>query len=146
MEMETRGLGAGSYPDAPDIEEDTGPVCSKCGDPRELHDLREVDGELMCRWCLEDYYLDNCRDKYWGFIKTPEQQYEFSVKHWFLTLEPKEQARIALEAFQREFSGPFPQRQNLRDEIIRDYMEISKSDFADYIESKAELRIKRGAA
>ena len=36
MDIETRGLGAGSYPEPPDIEEDTGSRCA-CG---ETHNLR----------------------------------------------------------------------------------------------------------
>ena len=143
MSIETRGLGAGSYPEPPDIEEDTGPRCA-CG---ETHNLREVDGVTMCRWCREDYYLDNCREDYWEFINASvADKFDFAVTRWFLTLEPQEQARVAVEAFQREFSSPFPQLQNLRDEIIRDYMEVSKSEFADFVENRAEIIIKKGVA
>lgn len=73
-------------------------------------------------------------------------KFDFAVTRWFLTLEPQEQARVAIEAFQREFSSPFPQQQKLRDEIIRDYMEVSKSEFADFVENRAEIIVKKGVA
>ena len=45
--IETRGLGAGSYPEAPELPEE-GARCERCGWHR---GLKEVDGQLLCLEC-----------------------------------------------------------------------------------------------
>ena len=60
MNMETKGLGAGSYPEPPFVPASSSPMCDRCGDP---DGLLEVGGMVLCRYCREKFYLEACRDK-----------------------------------------------------------------------------------
>ena len=130
---ETRGLGAGSYPEAPELPEE-GARCERCGWHR---GLKEVDGQLLCLECRTEYYREACRGRYWSFInRSREEQRRFALEFWFQNLPPEEQGRIAMEAFCHEYETPFPQKQNEKSGIVSEYIHSSKSEFADYIESR----------
>lgn len=131
----TRGLGAGSYPEPPDVPDyDHEPRCVECG---WTQDLKEVDGKLLCRDCREAYYLENCRDLYWRFITgSPEERRRFAVDWWFNNLWEDTQGEILFRAFQREFESGLPQVLNLRDQEIDGYVKDHADDFLDYIEEE----------
>lgn len=129
---DTRGLGAGSYPEPPDLPEQDGPACEECGWQR---DLKEVDSRLLCRDCREDYYLENCRSKYWEFITGSRRiRRDFAVDWWFENLPEETQGEIAFRAFQRELDSCLPQLLNLREEEIAGYVKDHADDFLEYIE------------
>ncbi len=132
----TRGLGAGSYPAAPDIPEYDGPTCAECGDDR---NLKEIDGKLLCRDCREAYYLENCRNLYWRFISesfSGSTKRDFAVCWWFDNLPEETQGEILFRAFQREFDSSLPQIVNLRETEISGYVKDNAGDFLDYIEEE----------
>ncbi len=132
--IETSGLGAGSYPEAPDLPEHEEPECFNCG---WTEGLEEVDGILLCRDCREKYYLENCRDQYLAFVSGPQEIGRLALE-WFLGLDEEEQGRVAAECFKQEFSFPLPQKQNQRDEIIAKYVQANAEAFAEYIESRGD--------
>ena len=102
--IETIGLGAGSYPEAPSLPEEIGHVCEECGWHR---NLKEVDGRLLCPDCRAEYYLEHCQREYWEFITQDfAETRRFALKFWFDNLEPEEKTEIALEAFCKEYSYP----------------------------------------
>ena len=134
--IETRGLGAGSYPEGPDLPGEEEEKCWECRSP---HDLKEADGRVLCRACRKKYYLENCREEYWGFVgRSAGERRRFAVEFWFLNLPPEEQGRIALEAFQREYSSPFPQKQNEKAGLVNEYVHDSAEEFAEYMESRGD--------
>lgn len=130
----TRGLGAGSYPESPDLPEPEEPECAGCGWRR---DLREIDGALLCRDCAEKYLLEHCRNRYWKFItSSSEEKRHFALNWWFQNLPEETQGEIAFRAFQREFDSGLPQIVNLRETEISGYVKDNAGDFLDYIERK----------
>lgn len=136
--IETRGLGAGSYPSAPDLPEYEEPECADCG---WTEGLKEVDGVLLCRNCRETYYLESCQDSYLDFInKDREQQQDFFLAWWFENLPEYEKAKIAIRAWEKKYRLDLPALRNEADGIIQDYVHDRRSDFREFIESH------RGAA
>lgn len=137
MSMETKGLGAGSYPEPPFAPESPSPVCDFCGAP---DNLLEVGGMVLCRTCREKFYLESCQDRMWDFINAqPMDVYNFAVEHWFDQLPKSDQGRIALEALKREFSLPLYYNEYQLNELIKGYAAEYKSEFADYMD-KLEAR------
>lgn len=134
---ETQGLGAGSYPGAPDLPDyDHEPRCAECGWGQ---DLKEINGILLCRDCREVYYLKNCRDLYWKFISesySGSTKRDFALVWWFDNLPEETQGEILFRAFQREFESCLPQVLNLREEEISGYVKDHAGDFLDYIEER----------
>lgn len=136
--METRGLGAGSYPSAPDLPDYEGWKCFDCG---WSDGLKEVDGRLLCRDCREAYYLENCRDRYLDFIhRDREQQQDFFLAWWFENLPEREKAEIAVRAWKEKYRLKNPALQSEADRIIQDYVQSEGDAFREFIESR------RGAA
>lgn len=137
MNMETKGLGAGSYPEPPFMPASSSPVCDMCGDPDEL---LEVEGMVLCRSCREKFYLEACRDKMWDFINAqPMDVYNFAVDYWFHQLPKSDQGRVAMEALKREFAFPLYYNEYQLNELIKSYATEFKSEFADYMD-KLEAR------
>lgn len=131
--METRGLGAGSYPEAPGMPEG-GAVCEKCGWHR---GLKEADGMILCRECRAEYYRCVCQGEYWGFLNhSREEQRRFFLEFWFDELPDEEKIRLAGEAFRREYDSPLPQKQNEKAGIIQEYIKDNPGEFADYVEGR----------
>lgn len=137
MNVETKGLGAGSYPEPPFMTAPSSPVCDMCGDPDEL---LEVGGMVLCRSCREKFYLEACRDKMWDFINAqPMDVYNFAVDYWFHQLPKSDQGRVAMEALKREFAFPLYYNEYQLNELIKNYATEFKSEFADYMD-KLEAR------
>lgn len=137
MNMETKGLGAGSYPEPPFMPASSSPVCDMCGDP---DGLLEVGGMVLCRSCREKFYLEACRDKMWDFINAqPMDVYNFAVDYWFQQLPKSDQGRVAMEALKREFAFPLYYNEYQLNELIKSYATEFKSEFADYMD-KLEAR------
>lgn len=132
--IETRELGAGSYPSAPDLPEEERWSCFDCG---WSDDLKEVDGRLLCRDCRETYFLENCRDSYLDFINSSrEQRQEFFLEWWFENLPEREKAEIAVRAWQEKYRLKEPGLQSEADGIIRDYVQSEGDAFREYIEER----------
>lgn len=137
MNVETKGLGAGSYPEPPFVPASSSPMCDMCGDPDEL---LEVGGMVLCRSCREKFYLEACRDKMWDFINAqPMDVYNFAVDYWFHQLPKSDQGRVAMEALKREFAFPLYYNEYQLNELIKNYATEFKSEFADYMD-KLEAR------
>lgn len=137
MEMETKGLGAGSYPEPPFARKPAALVCDLCGDP---DNLLEVSGMVMCRPCREKFYLESCQDRMWDFINAqPMDVYNFAVDYWFSQLPKGDQGRVAMEALKREFSFPLYYNEYQLNQLIKGYAAENKSEFADYMD-KLEAR------
>lgn len=134
MNMETKGLGAGSYPEPPAIQESDYPVCEGCGDD---YNLKDIDGHILCRSCREGLYVHDYQDRAWEFINaTTEDKLNFCFSWWFNQLSKPEKADILMEALKREFSIPFPWNQYQLKSMLRSYTEEYKSDFCDYLDSQ----------
>lgn len=137
MNVETKGLGAGSYPEPPFVPASSSPMCDMCGDPDRL---LEVGGMVLCRSCREKFYLEACRDKMWDFINAqPMDVYNFAVDYWFHQLPKIDQGRVAMEALKREFAFPLYYNEYQLNELIKNYATEFKSEFADYMD-KLEAR------
>ncbi len=133
----TRGLGAGSYPAAPDIPEYEDPACAECGWQQ---GLREIDGVLLCRDCAKKYVLEQCEESFWAFITgSPEEKRRFALEWWFQNLPEETQGEVAFRAFQREFDSCLPQTLNLRDQEITGYTAEYAGDFLDYMEKERRI-------
>jgi len=132
--IETRGLGAGSYPSAPDLPDYEDWKCFECGWPE---GLKEVDGRLLCRDCREAYYLENCRDSCLDFInRDREQQQDFFLTWWFENLPEREKAEIAVRAWEKKYRLKEPALQNEAEGIIQDYVRSERAAFREYIEER----------
>ena len=57
MEIVTTGLGAGSYPEPPPMQEYEAPACDECG--WDDHKLIETDGRMLCPGCRARYMFQN---------------------------------------------------------------------------------------
>lgn len=136
MIIETRGLGAGSYPEPPDIPETPQALlCEECGDD---YNVKEIDGVPLCLDCRKRYYLETRKNEIWEFINSSVNlQYDFAVDFWFLeTLKKSEQARIALEAVKREFSFPLPENQGFLSHLLLKFAKEYDNEFLDYLDDK----------
>lgn len=108
------------------------PCCADCGWGQ---DLKEVNGVLLCRDCREEFYFENCQDKYWDFISgSQEEKQNFALNWWFRNLPKEVQGEIAFQAFRQEFGSNLPQILNMKESEICGYVRDHADRFADYIE------------
>ena len=135
----TRGLGAGSYPEPPDLPEQEDLACEECG---WRQGLRKIDGLMLCRVCAGNYLLEHCRDRYWEFLTNNERgltKRDFALHWWFENLPEEVRGEVAFQAFQREFASSLPQILNLREQEIGGYVKDHADDFLDYIEAENDI-------
>lgn len=136
MNIETRGLGAGSYPEPPDIPETPRDLfCEECGDD---YNVKDIDGRALCMDCRKRYYLKTRQNEIWNFINSSVLfQYEFAVDFWLLeTLEKSEQARVVLEALKREVSFPLPENQGYLRYLLLKFANRNDDEFLDYLDKE----------
>ena len=130
--MNTMGLGAGSYPEPCREKGEETPRCEECGWPT---GIREIDGNFLCEDCREAYVLKAYSEYYWDFItSTPEEKRRFALNWWFQELPKEEQGRLAFEAFEKQFSVPWLQKERERE--ITGYVKDSAEEFLNYIEER----------
>lgn len=135
--METKGLGAGSYPEPPTLESPGMLICENCG---EESGLMNVNGHVLCRDCRMFLYIKDYLDKGWEFINSStEDKLNFVTSWWLATLSQEDQAQILIEAMKREFSVPFPWREFQIKSMIKSYLEEYKSEFCDYMDKQPNV-------
>lgn len=123
--MITTGLGAGSYPEAPDIEENT-QVCENCGYDKKL---KEYEGIILCRSCrMEKFFEDATEEDFDKYISSdPEIEQDFYL-NWFLDgMTKQEKLDVAKKAFQNWDSKQ-------KTEIKKTFVEKFKCEFYEFME------------
>lgn len=129
----TRELGAGSYPEPPDIPECNDPVCEECGWPL---NVKEIDGKSLCWHCRCDHYLKIAtdREKSNFIMHDRETMFRFLKNFWFENLNNDDQIEILYHAFVDLLGCKFePVRQDQID-FISDFCEANSDEYGTFVE------------
>lgn len=134
MNMETKGLGAGSYPEPTEPKILNAPICESCG---EEDGLRSIDGHIVCRECRKNLYSMDYQDRAWEFINsTTEDRLNFALNWWFDNLSDSEKAEVLISALKQYFSLPFYWSQHQFQSLIKSYVLENDDDFCDYLDKQ----------
>lgn len=130
----TRGLGAGSYPEPPDIPEYEYPVCEECGDDG---NLAEIDGKTLCWHCRQKHYIKTAKESQkWEFIHHDEPtRLQFFKDYWFNSLDNYQQFLILRMGFTNTYMHEKSKRKQLA--LITDFCEANLDEFASFVEGIA---------
>lgn len=146
MEIVTTGLGAGSYPEPPPMQEYESPACDECG--WDDNKLIETDGKMLCPGCRARYIFNNATqydyDRY--ICNNLENKKSFYYLSFFQNLPEKIRREIfpdieVVTVLERYFNHVLDESENTKKQMKRDFIEANLTDFADFMEERSLIHV-----
>lgn len=125
MEIVTTGLGAGTYPEPPPMQEYEAPACDECG--WDDNKLIETDGRMLCPGCRAEYIFANASVKdFEAYIK---ENYDAQKAFYLGYYWPDEEEIKRFTYAKRAFLDLDP---DVKEEMLKNYTKENLSDFIDF--------------